>query len=290
MNRTERQAALADEAARHLEEVRRLVALPETGRKARAAARIAELDRLHQATAEPTAPRDARRAWARVVALWWELALTADSVARAEARRRADTGEPSEDLLGEARIGLYEAARRWQPSRGVGFNHVAGWWVRAALTRHLQTRSRLVRLPARVHEVRYRAGRARADIEATGQEPTPGRIAERAGCTAAELAYLQVSGFGVSMDEPTAGDQLLGETLSDDGWQPESDLDRHGEVVRVREGLRRLPPRVAQVVRRRAEGDLLRHIGLDLEVSRERVRQIEQEGLRLLAAELTREG
>lgn len=86
-------------------------------------------------------PRLLARAAAAIVdaqALRWELAASAQRVGHQAARKRASSRIPMEDLEQEAMLGLYAAARRFDPERSVRFGAYARWWVRAQLTRAVQ--------------------------------------------------------------------------------------------------------------------------------------------------------
>ncbi|MBM75857.1 MAG: hypothetical protein CMK59_10690, partial [Proteobacteria bacterium] len=79
--------------------------------------------------------------------LRWNLAMSAKHVARGEARKLVCALMEEEDLIQEGCIGLMRAAKRFDPDRGIRFSTYARWWVRAQMTRAIETTGRMVRLP-----------------------------------------------------------------------------------------------------------------------------------------------
>ena len=122
--------------------------------------RAGAIDRLEQAvlsvrsearrTREPELVESANQAsrhWDEAESLRWQLAMSARRIARGEARKLTCSLMAEEDLVQEGYIGLLRAARRYDPDRGIRFTTYARWWVRAQMTRALETAGRMVRLP-----------------------------------------------------------------------------------------------------------------------------------------------
>jgi RNA polymerase sigma-32 factor len=162
---------------------------------------------------------------------------------------------PLADLIQEGAVGLMEAIQRYEPQRGVRFATYAIWWIRAFLLRYLLDNSRVVR-----------AGRSRADRHGFFHGEAPG----------AEL----------SLDAPSAGgdgDALI-DLLAAPGELPDRLVEEAEAAALVHSRVaafeQRLEPRQAAVFRQRLVADEvvpLRQLATQFRVSRERIRQIENE-------------
>ena len=79
--------------------------------------------------------------------LRWELAMSAEHIAKIESNKMSGRSMQSEDLLQEGYIGLLEAAKRFDPEKEIRFTTYARWWVRAQITRCIENTGRLIRIP-----------------------------------------------------------------------------------------------------------------------------------------------
>lgn len=150
--------------------------------------------------------RRATAAWRATCGLWWQLALTEDGIARRH--RWRIPGMAPEDVLNEARIGLYEGARRWRPGGGAHFAHYARPWVRARLYKLIE-HSRAIRFSA---EISLAVARVRRD---------PSLTAADLGVCAENLRAAMVADQVVSLDLVSDEGVRLGDSLSGSSPSPE---------------------------------------------------------------------
>lgn len=265
--------------------------------------RAGEVDRLHKAVeAAVKAAQDdpsireqvrlAREAMAEAEKLTWELASTGTDVARGEARK---LGRPTAmaDLLQEGFIGLYQAAKRFDPDRDIRFSTYARWWVRAEMTRSIDRGGRPIRLPGAVVEQLRNLHRAMARYEQSGVEYTIAEVAEEVGLDEERAQRLLGMGQVESLDAPSGdADRSLGELIPDESAQTPDDEAIHiQEVRRMREAIEKLlDVRRRRILRRRwglddLERRTLEDVGKSMNLSRERVRQLEREAMAQLRGE-----
>lgn len=208
------------------------------------------------------------------------------------AKKYMRSGEPLEDLVQEANIGLMKAVERYDWRRGFRFSTYATWWIRQQISRAIADKSRTIRIPVHMHETVRRTEREREDFEAKeGRPETLEETAARMGLPVWKARrILEISDGTVSLDEADAETGLtLGEFLQ----SPDSDdpslraelaslrstllgmvgelKEREGEVVILRFGLGNEDPMT------------LEEVGQRFEVTRERIRQIEAKALRRLS-------
>jgi len=237
--------------------------------------------------------REARGAIQEAEDLRWKLAMSGARIASGEARKLAGAFLDLEDLIQEGFVGLFRAAKRYDPTRQIRFSTYARWWVRAQLTRAVDNTGRTVRLPGCAVEQRRNMRKLIDQFEREGTDWTPRVLADELGLETDRVTFLLNQGRTASLDEPVdaddSGSRSLGQMLADDdAIDPMDGAIYTQEVSRLRDGVRELlSERQRYVVTHRYGLDgidkrSLASIGRTLSLSRERVRQIEIEALRTM--------
>ena len=204
------------------------------------------------------------------------------------------------DLVEEGNLGLIHALEKFDPERGFRFSTYATWWIRQNIERAIMNQSRTIRLPVHVVKELNQVLRAQRHIEANsnGESSLEG-IAERLGKSIEEVrSILALSEHTASLDAPLDIDPTLsiGESLADE-HQASADLQIHGSEVEslVREWITMLSDKQRMVIRHRYGIDecellTLEELAARLDLTRERVRQIQLEALGQLRRILKRHG
>jgi len=200
-------------------------------------------------------------------------------------------GHPFSDLIQEGHIGLLEAAHRFDLARDVRFATYAQWWIKSAIQEFVLRNSGAVRTvtSSRQKSLLFTMARMLADgTPIAGEERA--RLARRFGVSAAAVdrMTLRMGARDLSIDAGRAGDGApsLADMLADDRPGPEetaltADEARH-RAARLAAALAALPARERRIVEARhlrERPPLLREIGRDFGVSKERVRQLEKRAL-----------
>jgi RNA polymerase primary sigma factor len=193
------------------------------------------------------------------------------------------------DLINEGNIGLIQAARKFDPDKNVKFITYAVWWIRQAILHALSEHGATFRLPQKQANVLYRLERSR---EALGRElerpPTEDELADELDMSAEEVRLLLASNQNLlSLNQPVdeEGEAEFGDLL-EQYVIPDTDeeIARQSFDQTLREALAELSSKERQILALRfgLEDDqprTLREIGATLGISRERVRQIENQSL-----------
>jgi RNA polymerase nonessential primary-like sigma factor len=216
------------------------------------------------------------------------------------AKHYLNRGIPLLDLVEEGNLGLMHALEKFDPERGFRFSTYATWWIRQNIERAIMNQSRTIRLPVHVVKELNQVLRAQRHIEANsnGESSLEG-IAERLGKSIEEVrSILALSEHTASLDAPLDIDPTLsiGESLADE-HQASADLQIHGSEVEslVREWITMLSDKQRMVIRHRYGIDecellTLEELAARLDLTRERVRQIQLEALGQLRRILKRHG
>ncbi|HET8947724.1 MAG TPA: sigma-70 family RNA polymerase sigma factor [Candidatus Polarisedimenticolia bacterium] len=208
------------------------------------------------------------------------------------ATRYRDHGLPLEDLISEGRVGLLEAARRFDPARGVRFTTYSVYWIKRAILRALASQRTLVHLPGDRQRLlrRLRETERRATLELR-RVPGSDEIAGRLGLSVAEVEHLRRAGRVAASLAAPAGDRddvTMQDLLAADARSlPDLQMEHAQALARVRCAIRRLGDRDRMILRSRFgfDGDSpppLRVIGERLGVTREGARLAERRALRRL--------
>ena len=201
------------------------------------------------------------------------------------AKRYIGKGLSLSDIIQEGNIGLMRAVDKFEYERGYKFSTYATWWVRQAISRALSDHSRTIRIPVHMGEVISRMSKIKRECrQESGCEPCAEDIAARINLPVSKIkTIMMISAEPVSIDTPIseADDSSLADVIEDKSVP--SPLDRsigRDLNIQIEAALSSLHPKEAMVLRQRfgiGEVDVrtLEELGQELEVTRERVRQIE---------------
>jgi RNA polymerase primary sigma factor len=208
------------------------------------------------------------------------------------AKRYQNRGLHFLDLIQEGNIGLMRAADKFNYRLGHKFSTYATWWIRQAITRAIADQARTVRIPVHMTETLQKMARfSRTFFREHGREPSVKEVAGETGLSRQKVAeILQTTQDTVSIETPIGdkGQSTLSDFLQDKDIPSPPDTVIHSSLRRqIDEALQSLTEREAMVIRLRFglgnNGDhTLEEVGEHLQVTRERVRQIETKALRKL--------
>ncbi len=216
-----------------------------------------------------------------------------------QARRYQGHGLPMEDLVQEGMLGLIRAVEKFDWRRGFKFSTYGTLWIRQAIQRGLQNHGRTIRVPVHVSQRQVKVRKIEADLSTKlGREPTDEEIAAVAELPLEDISELrELSRAMTSLDQPVSedGETALGDLLASDRPEPLEEVAVTERDARLGEAVRRLPAAEQSVIRLRfglagEEPRTLRQAGSELGITAERARQLEEQGLRRLAAARELEG
>ena len=267
---------------------------------------------IHQQTNDlrvsPEVAKDPQlvEAWTAVRDLWQELARV-DGIVR-EARQKLIQSNlrlvvsicrnyrnrqvPFRDLIQEGNLGLIKAVERFDPSRGFRLNTYASWWIREGINRAIEEKSRVIRIPVYVNEKFYKIKKAAKELfQDAGRDASVKEIASLLNMSDIEIGRIMTA-FKEPVSLETAsfdGIDPLENFLSDERPTPMETICE--DIIRETAArvINSLPEREAEILRMRFGLDggserTLEEVGARFDVSRERVRQLENKALRKLRA------
>ena len=205
--------------------------------------------------------------------------------------RRFNYGHiPFQDLIQEGNIGLIKAVGRYDHSRGFRFSTYASWWIRHAITRAIADKGRLVRVPVHMLSTYQKVARTTRELSSKlGRQPTPDEICRSTSLPSDKVEQIQehLPNQALSLDSTISDedDRRFIEMVQDRDHQSPADSIGNQEVYeQVQMILGDLKPIESDVLRKRfgltdGKEHTLSEIGTNYELSRERIRQIQEQAL-----------
>ncbi len=214
------------------------------------------------------------------------------------AKKYTSRGMPLLDLLQEGNMGLIKAVERFDKNKGFKFSTYATWWIRQAITRALADQSRTIRIPVHMVELINRVTReSRRLLQELGREPTVEELARELKMSPEKIREVRrIALDPISLDLHVGDDDenSLLEFIPDDSVKSPDEAAEstllNDQIFKI---LDSLSPRESKVLKMRfgledGRSYTLEEVGLEFDVTRERIRQIEAKALRKVRARCAR--
>jgi len=210
------------------------------------------------------------------------------------AKQFQNRGIPLMDLIEEGNLGLVKAVERFNPDEGTRFSTYGVWWIKQAIRKAIVNHAKTIRIPGHMHELlsKVRKTQARMTTERGGESPTLDEVMEEMKLKPDTIEMVRrAMQSTVSSDATIEGDDRrasVQDTIADERVENplEAALSREA-AAKLEPLLSRLSAREAEVLRRHYgigydEAQAFREIGLAMNMTRERARQLAQSGLKRL--------